>query len=109
VAGAAAFLAGAVPKFVLLRWWVWRRTGVPRLLGEVVPYGAIAAVTGLGAGVLTGLTEAGIEDRVASRPLQVVLVGAAFLGIMGAMFVLRYVLFDRLVFNDRARRAPLRW
>jgi putative flippase GtrA len=106
VAGVIAFVAGAVPKFVLSRWWVWRRPGTPSILGEVVPYGLVAAGTGLAAGLLTGLAERVIEQQVESRPWQVVFVGAAFLATMVAMFALRYVLFDRLVFNDGARRTP---
>jgi len=107
VAGVIAFVAGAVPKFVLSRWWVWRRPGTPSLLGEVLPYGLVAAGTGLVAGLLTGLAERVIEQQVESRPWQVTLVGAAFLATMVAMFALRYVLFDRLVFNDGSRtRRP---
>jgi putative flippase GtrA len=107
VAGVIAFVAGAVPKFVLSRWWVWRRPGTPSLLGEVVPYGLIAAGTGLAAGLVTGLAERVIEQQVESRPWQVGLVGAAFLATMVLMFAVRYVLFDRLVFNDGSRtRRP---
>jgi putative flippase GtrA len=107
VAGVIAFVAGAVPKFVLSRWWVWRRPGTPSLLGEVVPYGLVAAGTGLAAGLVTGLAERVIEQQVESRPWQVGLVGAAFLATMVLMFAVRYVLFDRLVFNDGSRtRRP---
>jgi putative flippase GtrA len=103
VAGVIAFVAGAVPKFVLSRWWVWRRPGTPSLLGEVVPYGLVAAGTGLAAGLVTGLAERVIEQQVESRPWQVGLVGAAFLATMVLMFAVRYVLFDRLVFSDGSR------
>jgi putative flippase GtrA len=107
VAGVIAFIAGAVPKFVLSRWWVWRRPGTPSLLGEVLPYGLVAAGTGLAAGLITGLAERVIEQQVESRPWQVGLVGAAFLATMVALFAVRYVLFDRLVFNDGSRtRRP---
>ena len=105
LAGGVAFLAGAVPKFVLLRWWVWQLSGPPRFVGEVLPYAAIAGGTGLATGWLTSFAESAIEDEVASRPLQVVLVGAAFLVVMGAAFALRYVLFDLLVFNEPRQRS----
>ena len=108
LAGGVAFLAGAVPKFVLLRWWVWRLSGTPRIVGEVLPYAAIAGGTGLAAGWLTSFAESAIEDEVASRTLQVLLVGGAFLVVMGAAFGLRYVLFDRLVFNGPRQSAPSR-
>jgi putative flippase GtrA len=100
VAGVIAFLAGAAPKFVLLRWWVWRRRGVPRPLREVAPYVLVAAGTGLGAGWLTDLAEVVIVDYVEPGRLRVALVGAAFMATTAAMFAVRYVLFDRLVFTD---------
>jgi putative flippase GtrA len=103
VAGVVAFVAGAVPKFALSRWWVWRCPGTPSLLGEVVPYGLVAAGTGLAAGLITGLAERVIEQQAESRPWQVALVGATFLATMVLMFAVRYVLFDRLVFNDGSR------
>jgi putative flippase GtrA len=108
LAGVVAFLAGAVPKFVLLRWWVWRLSGTPRVVGEVLPYAAIAGGTGLAAGALTSLAESAIEDEVASRTLEVLLVAGAFLVVMGAVFALRYVLFDLLVFNEPRQSAPSR-
>ena len=108
VAGGIAFLAGAVPKFVLMRWWVWRLSGTPELVGELLPYAAIAGGTGLASGALTSLAESAIEDAVASRTLEVLLVGGAFLVVMGAAFALRYVLFDRLVFNAPRQRSSAR-
>jgi putative flippase GtrA len=108
LAGVVAFLAGALPKFVLLRWWVWRLSGTPRVVGEVLPYVAIAGGTGLVAGGVTGFAETAIEDQVASRTLEVLFVGGAFLAVMGAVAALRYVLFDLLVFNEPRRSAPSR-
>lgn len=108
VAGAVAFVVGAVPKFVLMRWWVWRLSGIPRVVGELLPYAAIAGGTGLAAGALTSFAESAIEADVASRTFQVLLVGGAFLGVMGSVAALRYVLFDLLVFNEPRRSASSR-
>ncbi len=108
IAGGLAFMAGAVPKFALMRWWVWRLSGTPRVVDELLPYAAIAGGTGLAAGWLTSFAQSGIEDEVASRTLEVLFVGGAFLLVMGAVGALRYVLFDRLVFNEPRRSAPSR-
>lgn len=105
VAGVVAFVVGAVPKFVLMRWWVWRLRGAPRVVGEVLPYAAIAGGTGLAAGALTSFAESAIEAAVASHTVEVVLVGAAFLVVMAVAFGVRYVLFDVLVFNEPRRTA----
>ncbi len=101
LAGVLAFLAGALPKFVLARWWVWRRSGVPGLAEEVLPYILVAAATGLGAGLLTDVAEAAVTEYADQRSLQVWLVGAAFLVSMAVMFALRFIVFDRWVFTDR--------
>ena len=108
IAGGLAFMAGAVPKFALMRWWVWRLSGTPGVVDELLPYAAIAGGTGLAAGWLTSFAQSGIEDEVASRTLEVLFVGGAFLLVMGAVGALRYVLFDRLVFNEPRRSAPSR-
>jgi len=101
VAGAVAFVSGALPKFVMARWWVWRRSGAPALTGEVVPYVVAAAATGVGAGALTDWAEAAVKAYAHHRPMEVWLVGAAFLASMAVMFAIRFVVFDRWVFNDR--------
>lgn len=103
LAGVLAFLAGALPKFVLARWWVWRRSGVPGLADEVLPYIVVAATTGLGAGVLTGVAEATVIEYADHRALEVWLVSAAFLVAMSVMFAVRFIVFDRWVFTDRRR------
>lgn len=108
IAGALAFLAGAVPKFALMRWWVWRLTGTPRVVDELLPYAAIAGGTGLAAGWVTSFAQSGIERDVASRTVEVLLVGGAFLLVMATVGALRYVLFDRLVFNEPRESAPSR-
>lgn len=105
IAGGVGFVAGALPKYVLVRWWVWRRLGTPGLLDEMLPYTVVAAGTGLGAGWLTGVAEETVRAHIASPGLEVWGVGATFLSIMAAMFLVRYVLFDKLVFSDRLRTS----
>ncbi|MGH3326604.1 MAG: molybdopterin-dependent oxidoreductase [Streptomycetales bacterium] len=108
-AGIVAFIVGAVPKFALVRWWVWQRRGVPHLVGEVLPYALVVAATGVVAGYLTSLAESAITASIEAHTLRVALVSTAFFVIMAVLFVVRYVLFDRLVFRDRnGRRRPPR-
>jgi putative flippase GtrA len=101
VASVVAFVAGAVPNYVMNRRWAWRRTGTPHPVRETLPYAVIIVSTALLAVLATTLADRWVAAHVNSHELQVVLVGAAFLGTYGAMFVLKFVLFDRLIFAGR--------
>lgn len=105
VATVLAFLAGAIPNWILNRRWAWARRDRASFRREVVPYAAIVVVSLL---LATGLTAA--ADRLARAvtdniALRSILVGAAYLATSLVMFVAKFVLFDRLVFTDDARAA----
>jgi putative flippase GtrA len=105
VASLLAFVAGAVPNYLMNRYWAWRRRGRPDRMREVLPYAMIVVVTALTAIVVTTAADRWVRDHVIAHPVQVILVGAAFLATYGAMFVLKFVLFDRFIFVDRAART----
>ncbi|MGH3761432.1 GtrA family protein [Actinophytocola sp.] len=105
VASVVAFVAGAVPNYLMNRRWAWRRTGRPHPVRETLPYAVIIVSTALVAILATTLADRWVVAHVDSHELQVFLVGAAFLGTYGVMFVLKFVLFDRL-FAGRPARTP---
>lgn len=98
VASGIAFVAGAVPNYLMNRYWAWQRRGRANPTREVLPYVAIIVVTALIAAGVTTLADAWLQDRIDSHLWQVLAVGAAFLATYGFMFVLKFVLFDRYVF-----------
>ncbi len=100
---ALAFLAGAVPNFLLARRWAWGRSGTPALRRELVPYVAVITATGLTAVGLTTLTGHLIEPLALSGFWRVVVLDVVFLGSYGLVFMLKFVLLDRLVFRDAGR------
>lgn len=106
VASVVAFVAGAVPNYLMNRRWAWRRTGTPHPVRETLPYVVIIVSTALVAILATTLADRWVAAHVGSHGLQVILVGAAFLGTYGAMFVLKFVLFDRLIFAGRRTGTP---
>lgn len=106
VASLLAFIAGAVPNYLMNRYWAWRRRGRPDGTSEVLPYAVIVVATALTAIVVTTAADRWARDHVAAHALQVTLVGAAFLATYGTMFVLKFVLFDRFIFVDRPARTP---
>lgn len=102
IALVSGFVAGLIPKYMLCRNWAWRRRGRSKIGREVLPY---VAVSVSGAVFTYYLTEF-LEDYVRSISdggLQVFLMGIAFVASQGLFFVLKFVLFDRLVFSDRSR------
>jgi len=95
-ASVLGWLAGAIPNYWLNRSWTWERRGRPSLRGEILPYVAIILITLLIATVVTGWVHGLVEDSGASDTLRWVLVAGSFLGVYIVMFVLRFLLLDRL-------------
>jgi putative flippase GtrA len=100
IATVLAFLAGAIPNWVLNRRWAWARRDRASLRREVLPYATIVVASLV---LATGLTVA--ADRLArvltdSVALRSAFVGAAYLFTSFVMFVGKFVLFDRIVFVD---------
>ncbi|MGH3877813.1 MAG: GtrA family protein [Actinophytocola sp.] len=106
VASVVAFVAGAVPNYLMNRRWAWRRTGTPHPVRETLPYAVIIVSTALVAILATTLADRWVVEHVGSHGWQVVLVGAAFLGTYGVMFVLKFVLFDKLIFRGGRTGTP---
>ncbi|SDJ31634.1 Putative flippase GtrA (transmembrane translocase of bactoprenol-linked glucose) [Actinokineospora alba] len=95
-ASAIGFVAGAVPHFVMIRWWAWRQRGMPRLTRQVVGY---LVVTGLGGFVSVGLTtlaELVFSPLVVDRDARtLVLIMAYLLGGL-PVFVAKFAFLDRV-------------
>lgn len=96
VSSTLAWAAGAVPNYWLNRTWTWQRHGRPSLVHELLPYVAIVVVTVVLATLATSAADSALDGTDVSSGLRLVLVGAAFLGVYGAMFLLRFFLLDRL-------------
>lgn len=104
VSSCLAWLAGAVPNYWLNRSWTWRRRGRPDLRREVLPYVTIILVTLLLAALLTAAVDRWSRAGGTGSTERVVLVAGTFLGVYVAMFVLRFLLLDRLF--SRLDRTP---
>lgn len=98
-----AWLAGAIPNYWLNRSWTWQRRGRPSLRGELAPYVAIILVTLALAALVTRGVDSWLRGQGASGTTRTVLVAVAFLGVYVIMFVVRYLLLDRL-FRTRDQR-----
>lgn len=104
VAALVGYLAGFVPNYLLNRLWAWQRRDRPSLRREVLPYVAVIVVSAAASAWLTGLAERVVASFGVSRPVEVGLVTVAFWGITIALFVVKFLVFDRYLFGDRRRR-----
>lgn len=96
VASVLAWLAGAIPNFWLNRNWAWRQRGPASLSREVLPYVVIVLATLAVAAGATALAARTVPHLTTDRSVQVLLVGGTYLAVYGTVFLLRFVLFDRL-------------
>jgi putative flippase GtrA len=106
LASAAAFVAGAVPNYVMTRRWVWGRREKPRIKSELVPYLLVIGLGGLTAVGLTSLVGWLLAPLTMSHALRVVLLDVAYVSSYALVFVFKFTLLDRLVFDRDAARTP---
>jgi putative flippase GtrA len=99
VSGAVAFVVGAVPNFLIHRFWTWRRGGPVRIRRELVPYLVVIIISGLVAiGMTTGVDRL-IGQTIDDRALRTLVVAVAFNASYLPLFILKFALLDRLVFG----------
>ncbi len=93
VSNSAAVAIGAGPAYILTRYWVWEKWSKNHVVKEVLPF------WGLG---FFGLIVSTVAAKVANTytDAQVVL-NLVNLAAFGAIWVFKYVIFDRLVFGRR--------
>ena len=105
VASIAAFLLGVIPNYLLNKAWAWNDHSAPRRRA-LITYAAIIGVTNAIAIGVTTLANTVVRSHVASHDVRTLLVDLAYLASYGVMFVVKFLLFDSLVFQSGPRHAP---
>lgn len=106
-----AFVAGALPNWILNRRWAWQRNDEKLDFGrEVVGYTVISVLSLLAASAGTGWTHAWVRQHVASGGgLRVALVTGSYVLVQGLLFAAKFLAYDRWVFTGQSRiRAAIR-
>lgn len=97
-ANVVATAAGTVPSFELNRRWVWRKTGDRSIPAEILPFCALS-FAGL---VLSTVTVAAAarwaNDTGFTGSLRTVAVEVANVTAFGALWILQYIVLDRVLF-----------
>ncbi len=111
----AAFVAGAIPNWILNRKWAWEMTDRVDVVREVVGYTIVSVIalvaSSAGTGWMQGLVthHGGLLYVAPGTGLRVVLVTLAYVVVQALLFVAKFVVYDRWVFTGRSRfRAALR-
>jgi putative flippase GtrA len=107
-ANVLAFVAGAVPNWVLNRSWAWQRRGKVHVGREVVLYAVVSLASLAASSAATAW--AGREARALTTDhlLRVLLVAAAYVATYGVLFVVKYVIYELVVFAGDGRRPRSR-
>ena len=98
--GAAAFLAGAVPNYVLNRYWAWGRRGRVRVRREVILYAVISAVSFVVSALASGWAGRHATSVSDSASVRDAFVGGVYLVTTGVIFVAKFVVFQLYIFAD---------
>jgi putative flippase GtrA len=102
-----AFIAGALPNWVLNRRWAWERSGKMDIAREVIGYTVISLIALAASSAGTGWV-----DRILPRQLdhqhalRVLLVTLAYVAVQGLLFVAKFIAYDRWIFSERAATQP---
>jgi putative flippase GtrA len=105
-ASAAGFLGGAVPNYILNRRWAWRDRRGRNPRQEILLYMAVAVVSFLVSAVVTHWAEIGARHLTAVRDWQVVLITAAYLGVSGVFFAVKFIIYEMVVFTASEEKLP---
>jgi len=104
-----AFVAGAIPNWILNRRWAWQVKGRIAIGREVVAYVVVSVLTLLATTEATAFTQRQVQSLPAHHGIRVALVTASYLAVFGILFVIRFALYEFWIFSGRSRvRAALR-
>ncbi len=105
----SAFLAGAIPNWILNRRWAWRLRGSPDFGREIVGYIAVSVLALIASSLATGWTNARVQSIPAHHGIRVILVTASYVAVQAILFAAKFVLYEHWIFAGRSRvRAALR-
>jgi putative flippase GtrA len=109
VCSVVAFVAGAIPNWILNRRWAWKVQGKVAIGREVVAYIVVSVLTLLATTETTAWTQRQVQSIPAHHGVRVLLVTASYLAVFAVLFVARFAVYEFWIFSGRSRiRAAVR-
>lgn len=103
-ANVVAFVAGAVPNWVLNRSWAWQRTGRVHVGREVLSYAVVSLLSLAASSAATGWADRRSPQIADDHTTRVVFVAAAYVLTYGVLFVLKYLVYEWVIFRGTSER-----
>ena len=104
-----AFVAGAIPNWILNRRWAWAIKGRVAFGREIVAYVIVSVLTLLATSAATAWTQHHVQGIPSHYGIRVFLVTGSYLAVFAVLFVARFAIYEHWIFSGRSRvRAALR-
>ncbi|GAC1582465.1 MAG: hypothetical protein NVS3B18_15950 [Candidatus Dormibacteria bacterium] len=103
-----AFLAGAIPNWILNRRWAWQQQGQVAFLREIVGYVIVSLLALVASSAATGFTNSQVSGIPEGHGIRVLIVTGAYVLVQAVLFVGKFVIYERWVFSGRSLRAAVR-
>ena len=101
-ASVLAFVAGAIPNFLINWHFTWGRRGRPALAGELLPYLAIVIGGGLAATALTTIADHLLTPLLVGRGDRTIALDVVYLSSYALFFMIKFALLNKVM----TRRKP---
>jgi putative flippase GtrA len=109
VCSVAAFVAGAVPNWILNRRWAWQVRGKVNFWREVFAYVVISMLVLVVSSAATGWASDQVNGIPTGYGLRAILVTAAYVAVQAFFFAAKFIVYEHWVFAGRSRlRAAVR-
>jgi putative flippase GtrA len=100
-ANAIAVVCGIPPSYLGNRRWVWRRTGRHDVRREVLPFWVLSLAGLVVSTALVG--RVGDVGRAWPPAVRALMLPAAMAAVFGTLWIVQYLVLDRVIFRARAR------
>ncbi|MGQ0841462.1 GtrA family protein [Actinokineospora sp.] len=104
-ASAVAFAAGAVPHFVLIRWWAWGQRGIPQLTRQLTGYLVVTVLGGVVSVALTTIVDWLFGPLIADRGLRTLVLNVTYVLSGLPVFIAKFAVLDRVFGQDAYESA----
>ncbi len=98
-AAVVASIAATVPSYAMSRFWIWPEADRRRPGRQAAGYWVVGLVSLALSSLLTGVAAA---DAPSGRTAHLAVVGGAYVGTYGALWVLKFAVYQRFLFRPPA-------